>query len=143
MIARLILRDVRRGFTGAAWLPIAFFLLVATLVPFAVGADARLLGLIGPGILWIAALLSSLLGNTGGNQANSCTPGRSSNWFRASSTSTTLPRAAAWYNAPAKTAYNSCGSSGTSTVTFSRRWNSPSRRRSRAGPSALAGVEPM
>ena len=61
MIARLILRDVRRGFTGAAWLPIAFFLLVATLVPFAVGADARLLGLIGPGILWIAALTAALL----------------------------------------------------------------------------------
>ncbi|HEX4762459.1 MAG TPA: heme exporter protein CcmB, partial [Sphingomicrobium sp.] len=51
MIARLILRDLRRGLTGAAWLPIAFFLLVATLVPFAVGPDARLLGQIGAGIL--------------------------------------------------------------------------------------------
>ena len=35
--------------TGAAWLPIAFFLLVATLVPFAVGPDARLLARIGAG----------------------------------------------------------------------------------------------
>jgi heme exporter protein B len=61
VIARLILRDVRRGLTGAAWLPIAFFLLVATLVPFAVGPDARLLGQIGPGILWIAALTAALL----------------------------------------------------------------------------------
>src|SRR5439155_2421216 len=60
-IASLILRDVRRGFTGAAWLPIAFFLLVATLVPFAVGPDARLLGRIGPGALWIAALTAALL----------------------------------------------------------------------------------
>jgi heme exporter protein B len=61
MITALILRDVRRGFTGAAWLPIAFFLLVATLVPFAVGPDAKLLASIGPGALWIAALTAALL----------------------------------------------------------------------------------
>lgn len=61
MIAALIARDARRGFTGAAWLPVAFFLLVAALVPFAVGPDAKLLGLIGPGILWIAALTAALL----------------------------------------------------------------------------------
>jgi heme exporter protein B len=61
VIGALILRDVRRGFTGAAWLPIAFFLLVATLVPFAVGPDAQLLGRIGPGVLWIAALTAALL----------------------------------------------------------------------------------
>ena len=61
MIGALILRDVRRGFTGAAWLPIAFFLLVAALVPFAVGPDARLLARIGPGALWIAALTAALL----------------------------------------------------------------------------------
>ena len=61
MIATLIVRDMRRGFTGAAWLPIAFFLLVATLIPFAVGPDARLLGQIGSGVLWIAALTAALL----------------------------------------------------------------------------------
>ena len=61
MIAALIARDVRRGFTGAAWLPVAFFLLVAALVPFAVGPDARLLARIGPGALWIAALTAALL----------------------------------------------------------------------------------
>ena len=61
MIGALILRDLRRGFTGAAWLPIAFFLLVAALVPFAIGPDARLLARIGPGILWIAALTAALL----------------------------------------------------------------------------------
>ena len=61
MIGALILRDVRRGFTGAAWLPVAFFLLVATLIPFAIGPDARLLGRIGPGVLWIAALTAALL----------------------------------------------------------------------------------
>jgi heme exporter protein B len=61
MIGRLIIRDVRRGLTGAAWLPIAFFLLVAALVPFAVGPDAPLLARIGPGALWIAALTAALL----------------------------------------------------------------------------------
>jgi len=61
MIGALILRDVRRGLTGAAWLPVAFFLLVAALVPFAVGPDARLLARIGPGALWIAALTAALL----------------------------------------------------------------------------------
>ena len=61
MIAALIARDIRRGFTGAAWLPMAFFLLVATLIPFAVGPDAKLLARMGPGVLWIAALTAALL----------------------------------------------------------------------------------
>jgi len=61
MIGALILRDLRRGLAGAAWLPVAFFLLVATLVPFAVGPDAQLLARIGPGALWIAALTAALL----------------------------------------------------------------------------------
>ena len=61
MIGALILRDMRRGFTGAAWLPVAFFLLIAAMMPFAVGPDARLLGRIGAGTLWIAALTAALL----------------------------------------------------------------------------------
>ena len=61
MIGRLIARELRRGFSGPAWLPAAFFLLVATLVPFAVGPDARLLARIGGGALWIAALTAALL----------------------------------------------------------------------------------
>lgn len=61
MIAALILRDMRRGIMGAAWLPVAFFLLVATLIPFAIGPDAMLLSRIGPGSLWIAALTAALL----------------------------------------------------------------------------------
>jgi len=59
--AALIGREVRRGLHGAAWLPVAFFLLVATIVPFAVGPDGRLLGRIGGGALWIAALTAALL----------------------------------------------------------------------------------
>ena len=61
MIGSLIIRDLRRAMGGAAWLPVAFFLLVATLVPFAVGPDARLLERIGGGVLWIAALTAALL----------------------------------------------------------------------------------
>jgi heme exporter protein B len=61
MIGALIARDVRRGLSGAAWLPVTFFLLVSALVPFAIGPDARLLARIGPGALWIAALTAALL----------------------------------------------------------------------------------
>lgn len=61
MMRALIARDIRRGSTGATWLPVAFFLLVAALMPFAVGPDARLLARIGPGVLWIAALTAALL----------------------------------------------------------------------------------
>ena len=61
MIGALIARDVRRGLTGQAWLPIAFFLLVVALMPFAVGPDAKLLARIGAGVLWIAALTAALL----------------------------------------------------------------------------------
>jgi heme exporter protein B len=61
VIVALVVRDARRGFTGSAWLPIAFFLLIAALVPFAIGPDARLLARIGPGALWIAALTAALL----------------------------------------------------------------------------------
>lgn len=45
----------------AVWLPVMFFVLTAALFPFAVGPDARLLARIAPGIIWVAALLASLL----------------------------------------------------------------------------------
>lgn len=61
MIGALIARDVRRAIGGAAWLPVGFFLVVATLVPFAVGPDPRLLERIASGGLWIAALTAALL----------------------------------------------------------------------------------
>jgi heme exporter protein B len=58
----LILRDVRLAFgRGGVWLPVVFFLLVATLYPFGVGPDGELLARTGGGVLWIAALLASLL----------------------------------------------------------------------------------
>ena len=58
----LIVRDVRLAWSGGgAWLPIIFYLSVATLFPFAVGPDNALLARTGGGIIWIAALLASLL----------------------------------------------------------------------------------
>ena len=61
MIA-LILRELRLAATGGhALLPLIFFLLVATLFPFAVGPDRPLLARTGGGALWMAALLASLL----------------------------------------------------------------------------------
>ncbi len=60
MILALIRRDVTRGLR-AAGLPVAFFLIAATLFPFAVGPDARLLAKAGGGMLWLAALLAALL----------------------------------------------------------------------------------
>ena len=61
-LVALIARDVRRGYAGGgATLVVAFFLLVATLFPFAVGPDAALLARVGGGVVWAAALLAALL----------------------------------------------------------------------------------
>ena len=61
MLGTLIARDFRRAAGGGAWLPVIFFLLVATLFPFAVGPDGPLLARTGGGALWVAALLAALL----------------------------------------------------------------------------------
>jgi heme exporter protein B len=62
-LAALFLRDVRLALRvgGGAWMGVLFFLIVVTLVPFAVGPDSGLLRRIGPAILWLGALLASLL----------------------------------------------------------------------------------
>lgn len=58
----LVLRELRLAATGGnAVLPLIFFLLVATLFPFAVGPDGPLLARTGGGALWMAALLAALL----------------------------------------------------------------------------------
>ncbi|HEY0625690.1 MAG TPA: heme exporter protein CcmB [Allosphingosinicella sp.] len=58
----LVLRELRLAASaGNALLPVIFFLLVATLFPFAVGPDAPLLARTGGGALWMAALLAALL----------------------------------------------------------------------------------
>jgi len=55
-------RDLRLSLgSGGIGLPVVFFLLVATLYPFAVGPDGALLAKTGGGVLWVAALLAALL----------------------------------------------------------------------------------
>lgn len=47
---------------GGAAVALIFFLAVVTTIPFGIGPDLKLLARIGPALLWIAALLASLLG---------------------------------------------------------------------------------
>lgn len=62
LLGCLFLRDLRRAWgSGTIWLPVAFFLLVATLYPFAIGPDRELLARTGGGMMWVAALLAALL----------------------------------------------------------------------------------
>ena len=63
-LSALLLRDVRLAVRlgGGAFIGVLFFLIVVTLVPFAVGPDLALLARIGPAMLWLGALLATLLG---------------------------------------------------------------------------------
>ena len=54
----LLLAMRRRGDVATALL---FFVIVASLFPLGVGAEPKLLRSIAPGVIWVAALLSSLL----------------------------------------------------------------------------------
>jgi heme exporter protein B len=62
-LSALLLRDIRLAIRvgGGALIGVLFFLIVVTIVPFAIGPDLILLARIGPAILWIGALLASLL----------------------------------------------------------------------------------
>ncbi len=62
-LAAVLLRDMRIAVRvgGGALIGVLFFVVVVTLTPFAVGPDLALLKRIGPAILWLAALLASLL----------------------------------------------------------------------------------
>lgn len=62
-LAALYWRDLRLAVRagGGAAIAALFFLIVVALVPFAVGPDLALLARIGPAILWLGALLASLL----------------------------------------------------------------------------------
>ncbi|MEO6012684.1 MAG: heme exporter protein CcmB [Devosia sp.] len=63
-LAAIIGRDIRLAFRagGDALTLVLFFVMVGAVVPFAVGPDRVLLAKLGPGIVWIAAFLSMLLG---------------------------------------------------------------------------------
>ena len=62
-LTALLVRDMRIAVRvgGGALIGVLFFVVVVTLTPFAVGPDLALLKRIGPAILWLAALLASLL----------------------------------------------------------------------------------
>jgi len=57
-------RDLRLAtrIGGGTELGLVFFLILVSIVPFAVGPDQKLLGRLAPAILWLAALLATLLG---------------------------------------------------------------------------------
>jgi len=59
----LLIRDLKLATRagGGGGLALAFFLMVAVLVPLGVGPDTPTLARIAPGILWVGALLSCLL----------------------------------------------------------------------------------
>jgi len=61
--ASLLMRDLRLAARsgGSAALALAFFALMATLVPLGVGADLRLLARVAAGALWVGAVLAALL----------------------------------------------------------------------------------
>jgi len=62
-LGALLVRDMRIAVRvgGGALMGVLFFLVVVTLVPFAIGPDLALLKRIGPAVLWLAALLANLL----------------------------------------------------------------------------------
>lgn len=63
MLIRVIRRELQLAFRSGAELvnPLWFFLIVITLFPLGVGPEPQLLARIAPGIVWVAALLASLL----------------------------------------------------------------------------------
>ena len=62
-LSALFLRDIRIAVRvgGGALIGVLFFLILVALMPFAIGPDLALLQRIGPAILWLGALLASLL----------------------------------------------------------------------------------
>jgi heme exporter protein B len=62
-LTAVLVRDMRLSVRvgGGALIGVLFFLIVVTLTPFAIGPDLALLARIGPAILWLGALLASLL----------------------------------------------------------------------------------
>jgi heme exporter protein B len=63
VLAAILTRDIRLAVRagGGALMGALFFLIVVVMVPFAIGPDLALLARIGPAILWLGALLASLL----------------------------------------------------------------------------------
>ena len=60
LLRRDLLLAARVG--GSGTLSLVFFLMIVALVPFALGPDLNLLSRIGPAILWLSAVLATLIG---------------------------------------------------------------------------------
>jgi heme exporter protein B len=63
MFITLIRRELKTAFRNRAEIvnPLWFFLIVITLFPLGIGPEPQLLARIAPGVVWVAALLASLL----------------------------------------------------------------------------------
>jgi heme exporter protein B len=63
-LTAILKRDLALAYRQRAELmqPMLFFVLVISLFPLGVGPEPKTLQLIGPGVIWVAAILSSLLG---------------------------------------------------------------------------------
>ena len=63
-LAALFMRELRLAVRAGGGAPVGviFFLAVVTVIPFGVGPDLNLLTRIGPAVLWLGALLATLLG---------------------------------------------------------------------------------
>ncbi|MGH8377575.1 MAG: heme exporter protein CcmB, partial [Gammaproteobacteria bacterium] len=60
----LIQRDLRLAYRrrGELATPVVFFVIVTVLFPLALGPEPALLRRLAPGVIWVAALLASLIG---------------------------------------------------------------------------------
>ena len=63
-LAALFWRELQlaRRIGGGGAMGVVFFLIMVTIMPFAIGPDLNLLARIGPAVLWIGALLATMLG---------------------------------------------------------------------------------
>lgn len=64
LFSAVFIKDVKLAFRQRAEIvnPILFFLIVISLFPLAIGPEPGLLARMAPGIIWVAALLSTMLG---------------------------------------------------------------------------------
>ncbi|MDC0611701.1 heme exporter protein CcmB [Vibrio sp.] len=63
MLMLIVRRELKLGFRkrSEVFNPVYFFLLIIVLFPLGIGSDPSLLSKVSPGLIWIAALLSTLL----------------------------------------------------------------------------------